>query len=651
MSVDLLNNALQELSGTKGISPSTNQHLESVAKRLQVDADFRVEIGQATKIWKDMALILSKVVKEALDPQQVEQLMFLFRIVRNGVAGVTENQDHARNANLPQLIQEIVSQAAHTHYGNVAYFMMLRAGVQALSNLLTENNASKDLIWKLFLVQAPSASCDQNLLSTLAAIEDETIVLSTVVLCYNCVFESQERSALLFSTSAGKSLLRQLMNESHATSTKEERKSFEMIYTFFDHLIDRDYFPELFEALESQDGSEGEEEYSIQYHGKNFHSQGSPVPKIQELRIEEIEDEVESSSKEKQDASKKKEHQPHLSQEQVILLKMIDSRIYTHHEQQQKLYQKQHQHQAQHSTPSQPSSFDPFAVDETEPAVSQETVEYLTAVFGKVSALTIEVFKTLDQPGVGKHAVEDLANLSSGLMLLLGCLSHLSMYEDGHILSAINAKWPDDDDEVKEEIERMGKVVSVPDWFKAQHMAMVNGGLVESAIELLRQADKSLARVTKPVTAMPANPGATAGTTATPTPTMSANTESTLLSDTSTVQGQKSFFVGLKRDIVRLVGNLAYRSRHVQDRIRNCNGLIVMLSQCNIDDINPYLREYGILAMKNILAGNAENQALIEELQPIEAVDHPALQEARVTSRLDVETGRPILTQAKPSSS
>ncbi|KAF9193939.1 hypothetical protein BGZ51_001632 [Haplosporangium sp. Z 767] len=651
MSVDLLNNALQELSGTKGISPSTNQHLESVAKRLQVDADFRVEIGQATKIWKDMALILSKVVKEALDPQQVEQLMFLFRIVRNGVAGVTENQDHARNANLPQLIQEIVSQAAHTHYGNVAYFMMLRAGVQALSNLLTENNASKDLIWKLFLVQAPSASCDQNLLSTLAAIEDETIVLSTVVLCYNCVFESQERSALLFSTSAGKSLLRQLMNESHATSTKEERKSFEMIYTFFDHLIDRDYFPELFEALESQDGSEGEEEYSIQYHGKDFHSQGSPVPKIQELRIEEIEDEVESSSKEKQDASKKKEHQPYLSQEQVILLKMIDSRIYTHHEQQQKLYQKQHQHQAQHSTPSQPSSFDPFAVDETEPAVSQETVEYLTAVFGKVSALTIEVFKTLDQPGVGKHAVEDLANLSSGLMLLLGCLSHLSMYEDGHILSAINAKWPDDDDEVKEEIERMGKVVSVPDWFKAQHMAMVNGGLVESAIELLRQADKSLARVTKPVTAMPANPGATAGTTATPTPTMSANTESTLLSDTSTVQGQKSFFVGLKRDIVRLVGNLAYRSRHVQDRIRNCNGLIVMLSQCNIDDINPYLREYGILAMKNILAGNAENQALIEELQPIEAVDHPALQEARVTSRLDVETGRPILTQAKPSSS
>lgn len=60
------------------------------------------------------------------------------------------------------------------------------------------------------------------------------------------------------------------------------------------------------------------------------------------------------------------------------------------------------------------------------------------------------------------------------------------------------------------------------------------------------------------------------------------------------------------------------------------------------------LREYAILAMKNILTGNPQNQALIEELQPIEAVDHPALEEARITAKLDAETGRPVLTQRKP---
>ena len=82
---------------------------------------------------------------------------------------------------------------------------------------------------------------------------------------------------------------------------------------------------------------------------------------------------------------------------------------------------------------------------------------------------------------------------------------------------------------------------------------------------------------------------------------MAANVESTVLSNTSTAQGQDSFFVGLKRDIVRLIGNLAYRSRHVQDRIRNCNGLIVMLSQCNIDDANPCKSSFWMFSLWSLL--------------------------------------------------
>lgn len=95
-----------------------------------------------------------------------------------------------RLAGIPERIQEIVSQAAHTHYGNMECkgtplcvnlscmgimlnnidtfnlldIMMLRAGVQALSNLLTGNEASKDSIWSSLLVQRPSSSCDENLL-------------------------------------------------------------------------------------------------------------------------------------------------------------------------------------------------------------------------------------------------------------------------------------------------------------------------------------------------------------------------------------------------------------------------------------------------------------------------------------------------------
>ncbi|KAF9351683.1 hypothetical protein BGX26_010362 [Mortierella sp. AD094] len=599
MPTELLITLLEDLAKSSTISTSRNHELDAVAKRLQVDEEFRVELGSHDGLWTSLALILNKVVKDGLDPEQVEQLMFLFRIIRNSVADVSENQDRARNSNLLKLIQEIISQAAHTHYGNVTYIMMLRAGVQALSNLVTGNNVSKDQIWKSFLAEAPSPSCDQYLLSD-----------------------------LLFSTSAGKKLLTQLINESHASSGKEERKSFEMIFTFFDHLISQDHFPQLFEVL-SNPGAESEEEYSIRYHGEGFHDKKTEqykddvdsLPKIQELKIEEIQDEEGDHSRKAKMEGKKNAERQYLSAEHVVLLKIIDSRIYCHHDLQQKRYQEQ-----QNQIDTENSS------SEAEPAVSLATVKCLTEIFVRVSALTIEIFKTLEQPGVGQHGVEDLANLSSGLMLLLGCFAHLSLYEDGFI-SKEQGLLEDD----VENLATPGEPLPVPEWFKAQHMEMINGGLIESAIDLLRQADKSLVRVTKPVTAMPN----------TATPAMAANTDSTLLSNTSTEQGQQSFFIGLKRDIVRLVGNLAYRSRHVQDLIRQCNGLIVMLSQCNIDDANPYLREYAILAMKNILAGNSENQALIEELQPIEAVDHPALQEARVTAQLDARTGRPVLTQKK----
>ncbi|KAG0204432.1 hypothetical protein BGX28_003614 [Mortierella sp. GBA30] len=641
MSTELLIQALRDLKDANVVNNSRNQDLEAIAKRLQADSEFRYIQHMISR---------GRGLGEP-KPSQLTRQSFGRRVICR------------RSANLPQLIQEVVSQAAHTHYGNTAYIMLLRAGVQALANLLTGNEISKDSIWRSLLLQSPSSSCDQYLLSTLVAIEDETVVISTVMLCYNCVFDSKERSALLFASKAGRKLLVRLINESHATSTKEERKSFEMIYTFFNHLISLDLFQDIFKALKSEDSAEDKEEYSIQYHGENFHKKddGDTLPKIQELRVEELEDEENSSASEER-SEDKRTTQSYLSTEQVILLKMLDSRIYTHHERLQEQYQERHQSQVRSTVATQDdrNTDDLFTVDETKPAISLETVRYLSHVFDHVSALTIDILGTLDQPGVGKHGVEDLANVSSGLMLLLGCFSHLSLHEDAPVTGARSSREnlngglnSDNENDVEVELGHLEEPLRLPDWFKAQHMAMVSGGVVENAIDLLRQADKSLARVTKPATAMPTAvngpPLRPAGEQAVSSgaKSMSANSESTLLSNTSTVHGQQSFFVGLKRDIVRLVGNLAYRSRHVQDRIRHCNGLIVMLSQCNIDDANPYLREYAILAMKNILAGNPENQALIEELQPIEAVDHPALQEARVTAHLDAKTGRPVLTQQR----
>jgi hypothetical protein len=57
---------------------------------------YRVELSHLTGVWNDIAVILGRVVQDGLSPKEVDQLVLIFRIVRNGVAGVVENQDLAR---------------------------------------------------------------------------------------------------------------------------------------------------------------------------------------------------------------------------------------------------------------------------------------------------------------------------------------------------------------------------------------------------------------------------------------------------------------------------------------------------------------------------------------------------------------------------
>ena len=46
-------------------------------------------------------------------------------------------------------------------------------------------------------------------------------------------------------------------------------------------------------------------------------------------------------------------------------------------------------------------------------------------------------------------------------------------------------------------------------------------------------------------------------------------------------------FMYLKRDLVRLLGILAHRSKAVQDRVRLCEGIPVVLNMCVMDERNP----------------------------------------------------------------
>ena len=118
----------------------------------------------------------------------------------------------------------------------------------------------------------------------------------------------------------------------------------------------------------------------------------------------------------------------------------------------------------------------------------------------------------------------------------------------------------------------------------------------------------------------------------------------------------------LVTSIVRLIGNLCYRCKENQDHIRHIavpvpkhsegnvqeytqfskaavsverNGLHVLLSCTSFAYGCFTLREWAIVAIRNALEGNLENQKIVEELEAQQTLDTPELQRLKVKVDLD----------------
>lgn len=105
--------------------------------------------------------------------------------------------------------------------------------------------------------------------------------------------------------------------------------------------------------------------------------------------------------------------------------------------------------------------------------------------------------------------------------------------------------------------------------------------------------------------------------------------------DTTKGLGKLCPYKGFRSDIVAVIGNCAYKKKHVQDEIREKNGILLMLQQCVTDDENPFLREWGIWGVRNLMEGNVENQLVVSELQIQGSVNLPEF--ARMGLRVDVD--------------
>lgn len=80
----------------------------------------------------------------------------------------------------------------------------------------------------------------------------------------------------------------------------------------------------------------------------------------------------------------------------------------------------------------------------------------------------------------------------------------------------------------------------------------------------------------------------------------------------------------LKRTALQVLGTLAFHAQGtswddvhaLQDRVREAGGLIEVLSLTQLDELNPYIREHAIFALRNLLDRNPTSQDHVAQLRP-----------------------------------
>ncbi|OQR78556.1 ataxin-10-like [Tropilaelaps mercedesae] len=68
---------------------------------------------------------------------------------------------------------------------------------------------------------------------------------------------------------------------------------------------------------------------------------------------------------------------------------------------------------------------------------------------------------------------------------------------------------------------------------------------------------------------------------------------------------------GLKRDLVRLIGNMSHQNKLNQDTVRELQGLELLCDLSCLDARNPYIMQWVVLALRNLLENNPENQKVV----------------------------------------
>ena len=95
--------------------------------------------------------------------------------------------------------------------------------------------------------------------------------------------------------------------------------------------------------------------------------------------------------------------------------------------------------------------------------------------------------------------------------------------------------------------------------------------------------------------------------------------------------------VDIVKSSLRLVATMIYDCRDLQNELRVCGGLAVVLSHCGTDFSNPLSREWALFCVKNACENNEENVNFIDSLKPARVFQHVALESRGIEVNLDAD--------------
>ncbi|CAX41593.1 copper transport protein, putative [Candida dubliniensis CD36] len=86
-------------------------------------------------------------------------------------------------------------------------------------------------------------------------------------------------------------------------------------------------------------------------------------------------------------------------------------------------------------------------------------------------------------------------------------------------------------------------------------------------------------------------------------------------------------YSSVKTNIITILSYLSYDSFQFQEKIRELGGLSLVLSNCIIDNNNPFIKEQAIVCLKYLLQKNPKNQQFVADLEAKKVVDDQVLSE------------------------